>query len=47
MVVIGDKETAENSVNVRRRGQKEQESMPLADFITHAKMLIDSRSLAL
>lgn len=47
MVVIGDKEISESSVNLRRRGEKAQVSMPLADFITHAKMLIDSRSLAL
>jgi threonyl-tRNA synthetase len=47
MVVIGDKEMSENSVNVRRRGERVQESMSLADFIAHTKKLIDTRSLAL
>jgi threonyl-tRNA synthetase len=32
LLIVGDREAEEGSVNVRRRGQKQQEEMDLGDF---------------
>ncbi|XJZ26434.1 threonine--tRNA ligase [Bacillota bacterium Lsc_1132] len=33
MLVVGDKETAENAVNVRKYGEQKSETVPFADFL--------------
>jgi threonyl-tRNA synthetase len=37
MLVVGDKEMAENAVNVRKYGEQKSETMPLDDFIAALK----------
>ncbi|HEY6689946.1 MAG TPA: His/Gly/Thr/Pro-type tRNA ligase C-terminal domain-containing protein, partial [Rubrobacter sp.] len=32
LLIVGDREAEEGSVNVRRRGEKQQEEMDLGDF---------------
>ncbi|MCQ2481294.1 MAG: threonine--tRNA ligase [Clostridia bacterium] len=45
MLVIGDKEAEEGTVSVRRRGEGDIGSMPVADFIALAKADIDSKKI--
>ena len=45
MLVIGDKEAEEGTVSVRRRGEGDIGSMPIADFIALAKADIDSKKI--
>jgi threonyl-tRNA synthetase len=33
MLVVGDKEVQEGTVNVRKYGEQKSESVPLADFV--------------
>ncbi len=47
LLVMGDKEAAANAVSVRTRGQGDQGSMPLEDFIAKAKKLLEERSTEL
>jgi threonyl-tRNA synthetase len=47
MLVAGDREASDGSVAVRRRGTREQESMPLEQFLTKARSLNASRALEL
>jgi threonyl-tRNA synthetase len=47
ILVFGDKEETVGSVSVRTRGKGDQGSMPLADFITKAKRLVESKSTEL
>jgi threonyl-tRNA synthetase len=35
MLVVGDKEVQEGTVNVRKYGEQKSESVPLADFVEH------------
>jgi threonyl-tRNA synthetase len=37
MLVVGDKEMAENAVNVRKYGEQKSETMSLDDFIAALK----------
>lgn len=37
MLVVGDKESSENSVNVRRYGEQKSETMPFDEFLTKLK----------
>ena len=47
ILVFGDKEEAAGAVSVRTRGKGDQGSMPLAQFIAKAKLLVESRSTEL
>jgi threonyl-tRNA synthetase len=47
LLVFGDKEQEAGAVSVRVRGKGDQGSMPLADFITKAKGLVDSKAMEL
>ncbi len=47
VLIMGDKEAEANAVSVRTRGKGDQGSMPLADFITKATNLADSKSMDL
>jgi len=47
ILVFGDKEEAAGAVSVRTRGKGDQGSMPLAEFITKGKMLVESKSTEL
>jgi threonyl-tRNA synthetase len=44
ILVFGDKEQEAGAVSVRTRGKGDQGAMPLADFITRAKGLVESKS---
>ncbi|MHB1702252.1 MAG: threonine--tRNA ligase [Acidobacteriaceae bacterium] len=44
ILVMGDKESESNSVNVRPRGKSQGESMPLASFIAKAKSALGTKS---
>jgi threonyl-tRNA synthetase len=44
MLIVGDKEAATGAVSLRVRGQGDQGSMPLEDFVTRAQSLIESKS---
>jgi len=46
LLVIGDKEVAENAVSVRNVVTKKQVTVPLAEFLEKTKQDIDRRSLA-
>jgi threonyl-tRNA synthetase len=43
MLVVGDKEADMGTVSLRVRGEGDKGSMPLEDFVTRAKSLVDSR----
>ena len=45
ILVVGDKEAAAGAVAVRRRGQKDEGILALADFIALAQSEIGSRKL--
>ncbi len=47
MLIVGDKDIEAGAVSVRLRTDEDLGAMPLADFITKAKDLIDSHSLEL
>ena len=47
VLVMGDKEAESQSVSVRTRGKGDQGSMPLADFLSRASVLLASRSTEL
>ena len=47
ILVFGDKEQESNAVSVRTRGKGDQGSMPLAEFISKAKALVQSQSTEL
>ncbi|MGZ4808821.1 MAG: threonine--tRNA ligase [Thermoanaerobaculia bacterium] len=47
MLVVGEKEVAGRTVNVRKRTGGDQVSMPIAQFVAEARGLIDNRSLTL
>jgi len=47
MLVVGEKEVAARTVNVRKRTGGEQVSMPIAQFVAEAEGLIVNRSLTL
>ena len=44
LLVMGDKEAAANAVSVRIRGKGDQGTMPLEEFITKAKRLVDEKN---
>ena len=45
MLIIGDKETEENVVAVRRRGEGDKGKMTLSDFIAAVKADVESKRL--
>jgi threonyl-tRNA synthetase len=47
LLVVGDKEAETGAVSLRVRGQGDQGGMPLEDFVTRAKRLVDSKSMSL
>jgi threonyl-tRNA synthetase len=47
MLVVGDKEAAAQSVNLRTRGQEKTQDLPADEFVTKVKKLIAERSTAL
>jgi threonyl-tRNA synthetase len=47
VLVMGDKEAAAGAVSVRTRGKGDEGSAALEEFLTRAKGLIDSRTVAL
>ncbi len=47
LLVMGDKEAAANAVSVRTRGKGDQGSIPLDEFITRTKKLLEEKTLAL
>jgi threonyl-tRNA synthetase len=47
ILVVGDKEAETGAVSLRVRGQGDQGGMPLEDFVTRAKSLVDSKSMSL
>jgi threonyl-tRNA synthetase len=47
MLIAGDREAAEGTVTLRRRGTREQETVPFDAFLELARRLRDVRSLAL
>jgi threonyl-tRNA synthetase len=47
ILVVGDKEAETGAVSLRVRGQGDQGGMPLEDFVTRAKRLVDSKSMSL
>jgi len=47
LLVVGDKESEANKVNVRTRGKEKTEDMPIIDFVEKIKKLIADRSATL
>jgi threonyl-tRNA synthetase len=47
LLVVGDKESEANKVNVRTRGKEKTEDMPMIDFVEKIKKLIADRSATL
>src|SRR5271170_480134 len=47
ILVVGDKEAETGAVSLRVRSQGDQGGMPLEDFVTRAKRLVDSKSMSL
>jgi threonyl-tRNA synthetase len=47
VLILGDKETATDSVSVRTRGKGDEGSVQLAAFIERATALLESRSAGL
>ena len=47
LLIMGDKEAAANAVSVRTRGQGDQGSIPLVDFIVKARKFVEEKSIAL
>ena len=47
ILVVGDKEEETGGISLRVRGQGDQGSMPLEDFVSRARSLVESKSLGL
>jgi threonyl-tRNA synthetase len=47
ILVVGDKEAEAGAISLRVRGQGDQGSMPLEDFVTRARSLVESKSTSL
>ena len=47
VLIMGDKESATESVSVRTRGKGDEGGVALADFITRATKLVNSRGVEL
>jgi threonyl-tRNA synthetase len=47
MLIVGDKEAEAGAVSLRVRGQGDQGSMPLEDFVARAQSLVQSKSINL
>jgi threonyl-tRNA synthetase len=47
ILVVGDKEAETGAVSLRVRGEGDKGSMPLEEFVSRAKSLVDSRSVSL
>jgi threonyl-tRNA synthetase len=43
LLIVGDREAEEGSVNVRRRGEKQQQEMALVDFVEAVSREVRSR----
>jgi threonyl-tRNA synthetase len=44
ILVVGDKEAETGGISLRVRGQGDQGAMPLEDFVTRARALVESKS---
>jgi threonyl-tRNA synthetase len=44
LLVVGDKESAANQINVRTRGKEKTETMAASDFVQRIKKLIEEKS---
>jgi len=47
ILVVGDKETEANQVNVRTRGKEKTETVPTSDFVAKVKKLVDEKKATL
>jgi threonyl-tRNA synthetase len=47
ILVVGDKEAETGGISLRVRGQGDQGAMPLEDFVTRARSLVESKSTSL
>ncbi len=47
LLVMGDKEAAANAVSLRTRGKGDQGSIPLQEFVSKAKKLVEDKSVEL
>ena len=47
MLIVGDKEAETGAVSLRVRGQGDKGSMPLEEFVTRARSLVESKSMSL
>ena len=47
ILIVGDKEADTGGISLRIRGQGDQGGMPLEDFVTRARWLVDSKSTSL
>jgi threonyl-tRNA synthetase len=47
VLIVGDKEAETGAISLRVRGQGDQGSMPLEDFVSRARALVDSKSTSL
>src|SRR6201996_8641085 len=47
ILVVGDKEAETGGISLRVRGQGDKGAMPLEDFVTRARSLVDSKSTSL
>ncbi len=47
LLVVGDKETEANKVNVRSRGKEKTENMSTVDFVAHVRKLIETKATTL
>jgi threonyl-tRNA synthetase len=47
ILIVGDKEAETGAISLRVRGQGDQGSMPLEDFVSRARTLVDSKSTSL
>jgi threonyl-tRNA synthetase len=47
LLIVGDKEAETGTVSLRVRGQGDQGSMPLEDFVRRAQSLVDAKSTSL
>jgi threonyl-tRNA synthetase len=47
ILIVGDKEAETGAISLRVRGQGDQGSMPLDDFVSRARALVDSKSTSL
>jgi threonyl-tRNA synthetase len=47
ILVVGDKESEANQVNVRTRGKEKTETVATADFVSRIKKLVDDKTATL